>query len=111
MYTKQLNFLFLVDPSFMPNVKVTVQYTINVRYTLDRTGKVTLNDYNVKPGMAQYINNWEKLEEEMLKAAENNSKDYRRPGQGGRAYMEQDPSKVLELEQRQAQRELSARGW
>lgn len=109
--TKHLSFLFLVDPRFMPAVKVTEQYQVNVRYTLDYRGVVTLLDYNVKPGMAQHIVRWDLLEAEMLRAAENNSKDYRKPGQGGRAFMDEDPGKILELEQRQEQREVIARGW
>ena len=110
-HTKHFSFLFLVDPCYMPNVKVKTQYEINVRYTLDYRGVVTLNDYNVKPGMAQHIVRWDLLEAEMLRAAENNSKQYRKPGQGGRGHIEQDPGKILELEQRQEQRELTARGW
>jgi hypothetical protein len=109
--TKHFSFLFLVDPRYMPAVRVTVQYQINVRYSLDWRGVVTLLDYNVKPGMATHIVRWDLLEAEMLKAAENNSKQYRRPGQGGRGHMEQDPGKILEMEQRQEQRELNARGW
>jgi hypothetical protein len=79
-HTKHLSFLFPVDPWFMPAVKVITQYQINVRYTLDCRGVVTLDDYNVKPGMAQHIVRWDLLEVAMLKAAENNSKQYRKPG-------------------------------
>jgi hypothetical protein len=110
-HTKHFSFLFPVDPRFMPAFKVTQQFQINVRYTLDYRGVVTLEDYNVKPGMAQHIVRWDLLEAEMLKAAENNSAQYRKPGQGGRGHMEQDPGKLLEIEQRQEQRELTARGW
>jgi hypothetical protein len=110
-HTKHFSFLFPVDPWFMPAVKVITQYQINVRYTLDWRGVVTLDDYNVKPGMAAHIVRWDLLELAMLKAAENNSKQYRKPGQGGKAHMEQDPGKLLEIEQRQEQRELNARGW
>jgi hypothetical protein len=109
--TKHLSFLFLVDPRFMPAVEVIEQYTVNVRYTLDFRGVVELLDYNVKPGMAQHIVRWDLLEAEMLKAAENNAKDYRKPGQGGRFHTEQDPGKILEIEQRQDLREMNARGW
>jgi hypothetical protein len=80
--TKHLSFIYMVPVDFFsPAVRVVKQYGINVRYTLDWRGVVTLDDYNVVPGMAKHIVNWEGLESEMLKAAENNSKQYRKPGQ------------------------------
>lgn len=83
-HTKHLSFLFYVPLEFFsPAVKVTQQYAINVRYTLDYRKEVVLDDYNVKPGMAKHIVNWEKLEEQMLEAAKNNARNYRVPnGQG-----------------------------
>lgn len=79
--TLHLSFLFYVPLEFFsPAVRIVTQYNINVRYTLDWKGEVTLNDYNVKPGMAQHIVKWDELEEQMLEAAKNNALDYRKPG-------------------------------
>lgn len=83
--TKHLSFIYMVPVEFFsPAVKVIKQYGINVRYTLDWRGVVALDDYNVVPGMAKHIVNWQGLEDQMLKAAENNSKQYRKPGQFGK---------------------------
>lgn len=80
-YTKHLSFLFIVPNEFFSSmVKVKIPYEINVRYTLNYKGEVALDDYNVKPGMAQHIVNWTGLEEQMFEAAKNNSKSHQIPG-------------------------------
>lgn len=80
-HTKHLSFLFPVPAEFFnPCVKVTKPFEINVRYTLDWRGVVALEGYTVTPGMCKWIVGWEQLEDQMQAAAENNSKQYRRPG-------------------------------
>lgn len=54
---------------------------IHVQYSLHWNKKVTLDGYTMKPGIAGQITDWVKLEEQMQLATENNSKNYRRPGQ------------------------------
>lgn len=84
-YTKHLSFDFPVPADFFsPAVRITVPYVIPVRYTLNYKKEVALEGYAVKPGMAVHIVNWEGLEEQMLEAAKNNSKNYRVPN--GRGY-------------------------
>lgn len=80
---KYFSFLFPVPVEFMPSVKVITQYEINVRYSLHWNKKVELEAYTLKTGMAKHITDFQKLEDQMLAAAENNSKQYRAPGQGG----------------------------
>lgn len=80
-HTKHLSFLFTVPIEFFNScVKVKTQYEVMVRYTLNYKGEVALDDYNVKPGMAQHIVNWTGLEEQMFEAAKNNSKSHQIPG-------------------------------
>lgn len=89
-HTKHLSFLFTVpNELFSSAVKIITPYTVNVRYTLNYKGEVELNDYNVKPGMAQHIDNWERLEEQMLEAAKNNAKSYNIPN--GKGYFKAMP--------------------
>jgi hypothetical protein len=81
MNTKHLSFLFPIpDWHFSAAVKIVTPYVINVRYTLHWNKKVDVEAYYIKPGMAQHIINWTKLEQEIQDAAENNSKQYRLPG-------------------------------
>lgn len=53
---------------------------IHVQYSLHWNKRVTLDGYTMKPGIAGQIKDWVKLEEELQHAAENNSKQYRKPG-------------------------------
>lgn len=112
-HTKQFTFLFLVDPLYMPNVKVKTQYEINVVYTLDYRGRVEVIGYTVKPGMAQHIHNWDRLELEMKEAAENNSKGKVKPGDY-RGHMRPEganPYEDISDEWKRTIREKEANGW
>lgn len=81
-HTKHLSFLFPVDTKFFSEaVRIVTQYEINVHYTLDWRGVVLVQGYTIKPGMACHIIKWEELEDQIQLAAENNSKQYRRPGE------------------------------
>lgn len=81
MNTKFLSFLFPVPGYFFSDaVKVITPYTINVHYSLHYNKRVVVERYSLLPGMAQHIIGWEKLESEILLAAENNAEQYRRPG-------------------------------
>lgn len=89
-HAKHLNFHFTVPNEFFSSaVKVTIPYEIYVRYALNYKGEVEIEGYMCKPGMAQHIVNWEGLEEQMLEAAKNNSKNYRIPN--GRRYFRPMP--------------------
>ena len=113
-YTKHLSFDFPIQTSFLTEWKNPEQPVIYVRYTLDWRGVVQVEGYTVKPGMAQHIVKWEQLEDEMLKAAENNSKDYRRPGHrsGGRAKQHgNDPYNDIHDQWKQEIHEKENHGW
>lgn len=103
-YTKHLSFLFIVPVEFFnSSVRVVTAYEINVRYTLNYKGEVALDDYNVKPGMAQHIVNWTGLEEQVLEAAKNNAKGYKVPG--GRQYFHTPENNMYNPESNELHRE------
>jgi hypothetical protein len=102
MNTKFLSFEFTIPNWHInPAYKVTVPFVINVHYAFHWNKKVDVQAFYVKPGMGKLIVNWEKLEEEIRLAAENNSKMYKVPGEGGGFKYETDPLRILELEERQ----------
>jgi hypothetical protein len=81
MNTKHLSFLFNIpDEFFSPKADIPRPREVNVCYTLYWNKKVEVDAYYLTPGMAKLIVNWQGLEDEMQKAAENNSKQYRAPG-------------------------------
>lgn len=89
-HTKHFTFEFYVPADFFsPAVVVTTPYVIPVRYTLNYKSDVEVIGYALKPGMAVHIVNWGGLEQQMLEAAKNNSKQYRPPN--GRSYFKQLP--------------------
>jgi hypothetical protein len=80
--TKYFSFLFTIPNwHFSPAVKITIPFEINVRYALHWNKKVEVEAFYLKPGMAKLIDDWEKLEQEIQDAAENNNKQYLAPGQ------------------------------
>jgi hypothetical protein len=84
MNTKHLSFLFNIpDEFFSPDADLPRPREINVCYSLHWNKKVDVDAYYLKPGMAKHIVNWQGLEDQMQKAAENNSKLYKLPGQYG----------------------------
>lgn len=81
MHTSHHSFLFTIPTDFFnASVKVITPYEVNVRYSLDFMGRVELEAYYVKPGMAKRIVGWDELEKQMLAAAEHNSKGKVKPG-------------------------------
>lgn len=80
MHTKHFSFIFPIPDFYMSSVKVIQQVEANIHYSLDHNGKVDVEGVTLKPGIAQYVDNWPRLEAEIKVAAEHNSKQYRRPG-------------------------------
>jgi len=102
MNTSFHSFLFIIPAEFFSDAgqKVT-PYEVNVRYALHWNKKVDVEAYYIKPGMAKHIVNWDKLEEQMQLAAENNSKQYRVLGDKWGRAASNDPHELLYAEQHQ----------
>lgn len=110
MNTKYLSFLFIIpNRHFNAAYKITVPFEINVHYSLHWNKKVDVLTLGIKPGMAKMINDWERLEQEIQDAAENNSKQYRVPGEYGGGHVRQEGVNAYEDINRQWQQEIHAK--
>lgn len=113
-HTKYLSFLFPVPEKYFSSaVKVVKPFEINVHYSYDWRGVVNIERYSITMGMAQHIVKWNELEEELKLAAENNSKQYRKPGDIGffRSLTTDDLYKEINDEAKLEIKEKERYGW